>query len=112
VLPIGGLKEKTLAAHRVGIRHLIIPEDNVKDLAEIPARIREEMKFTPVASMDQVLRIALMHVKKEDRKDPDAKVAKKAPPAPVLLPTDVAAEGERELPPPATPDPARDTPAL
>ena len=112
VLAIGGLKEKTLAAHRVGIRHLLIPEDNVKDLAEIPAKIREEMKFTPVASMDQVLRIALMPVKKEDRKDPDVKVAQKAPPAPALLPTDVAAEGERELPPPATPDPAQDTPAL
>jgi ATP-dependent Lon protease len=113
VLAIGGLKEKTLAAHRVGIRHLIIPEDNVKDLAEIPPKIREEMTFTPVATMDQVLRVALMPaVKQQDRKDPDAKVNKKTPPPPVLMPTDVAAESEHELPPPATPEPAGDTPAL
>ena len=113
VLAIGGLKEKTLAAHRVGIRHLIIPEDNVKDLAEIPPKIREEMTFTPVATMDQVLRVALMPaVKQQNRKDPDAKVNKKTPPPPVLMPTDVAAEGEHELPPPAAPEPAGDTPAL
>jgi ATP-dependent Lon protease len=113
VLAIGGLKEKTLAAHRVGIRHLVIPEENVKDLADIPAKIREEMKFTPVASMDQVLRVALMPVKQQDRTDPEANVAaRKTPPTPELFPTDVAAEGEHKLPPPAAPEPAQDTPTL
>ncbi|HEY1388919.1 MAG TPA: endopeptidase La [Ktedonobacterales bacterium] len=110
VLAIGGLKEKTLAAHRVGIRHLIIPEDNVKDLAEIPTRIREEMKFTPVASMDQVLKLALMPHKQEDRKGPNTKVAQKSPPPPVLVPTEVAVEGEMPLP--GGPEPASETPAM
>jgi ATP-dependent Lon protease len=117
VLAIGGLKEKTLAAHRVGIRHLIIPEDNVKDLAEIPATIRQEMKFTPVASMDQVLRVALMSAKQKptDQQRPPtgaARVAKKTPPPPALFPTDAVAESEHELPPPAAPEPATDTPAM
>ncbi|HEX5442048.1 MAG TPA: S16 family serine protease, partial [Ktedonobacterales bacterium] len=110
VLAIGGLKEKTLAAHRVGIRHLIIPEDNVKDLAEIPARIRAEMKFTPVATMDQVLKLALMPHKQQDRKGPNTRVAQKSPPPPVLVPTEVAVEGE--MPPPARPEPASETPAM
>jgi ATP-dependent Lon protease len=113
VLAIGGLKEKTLAAHRVGIRHLIIPEDNVKDLAEIPAKIRAEMKFTPVASMDQVLRVALMPIRQEDRKPgAETRTLRKSPPPPVLIPTDVVAEGEHELPPPTAPEPGQDTPAL
>ena len=114
VLAIGGLKEKTLAAHRVGIRHLIIPEDNVKDLADIPHTIRHEMKFTPVSSMDQVLRIALMPTRRKhtDQQGPTTKFAKKTPPPPALFPTDAVAESEHELPPPTTPEPARDTPAL
>ena len=81
--------------------------DWVKELAEIPPKIREEMTFTPVASMDQVLRIALMPSMPEDRTETDAKVAKRTPPAPVLMPTEVAAESE--MPPPAAPDPAQDT---
>ena len=62
VLAIGGLKEKALAAHRVGIRHLIVPEENAKDLTEIPAKIRAEMTFTAVESMDDVVRVALLPV--------------------------------------------------
>jgi ATP-dependent Lon protease len=59
VLPIGGLKEKVLAAHRQGIRELILPKDNEKDLPDIPEIIRKEMKLRFVTSMDQVLKIAL-----------------------------------------------------
>jgi ATP-dependent Lon protease len=59
VLPIGGLKEKVLAAHRQGIRELILPKDNEKDLPDIPEIIRKEMKLQFVTSMDQVLKIAL-----------------------------------------------------
>jgi len=59
VLPIGGLKEKVLAAHRQGIRELILPKDNEKDLPDIPENIRKEMKLQFVTSMDQVLKIAL-----------------------------------------------------
>ena len=60
VLPIGGLKEKALAAHRVGIRQLIVPEENEKDLAEIPPKIRAEMRFTLAETMDDVIRVALL----------------------------------------------------
>jgi len=59
VLPIGGLKEKVLAAHRQGIRELVLPKDNEKDLPDIPEIIRKEMKLQFVTSMDQVLKIAL-----------------------------------------------------
>ncbi len=59
VLPIGGLKEKLLAAHRGGIKHVIIPEENVKDLEEIPDNILRKLKIHPVQSIEQVLDIAL-----------------------------------------------------
>lgn len=59
VLPIGGLKEKLLAALRGGITTVLIPQENEKDLAEIPANIREGLKIIPVAHVDQVLELAL-----------------------------------------------------
>jgi ATP-dependent Lon protease len=59
VLPIGGLKEKILAAHRHGIREVLLPEDNQKDLPDIPENIRGEMKLHFVSSMDEVLKLAL-----------------------------------------------------
>jgi ATP-dependent Lon protease len=59
VLPIGGLKEKVLAAHRQGIRELILPRENEKDLPDIPENIRKEIKLNLVDSMDEVLKIAL-----------------------------------------------------
>ena len=59
VLPIGGLKEKLLAAHRAGIKQVIIPKDNEKDLVDIPKKVREDIKITPVEYADEVLKIAL-----------------------------------------------------
>ncbi len=59
VLPVGGLKEKVLAAHRGGITRVLIPEENLKDLDEIPERIRRAMTLIPVRHMDQVLQEAL-----------------------------------------------------
>jgi ATP-dependent Lon protease len=59
VLPIGGLKEKLLAAHRAGIREAILPIDNKKDLADLPQLIKDEMKLNWVEQMDEVLEIAL-----------------------------------------------------
>lgn len=59
VLPIGGLKEKLLAAHRGGIKHVIIPDENVKDLEEIPDNILRKLKIHPVKTIEQVLEIAL-----------------------------------------------------
>lgn len=60
VLAIGGLKEKVLAAHHANIYHLLIPQENSKDLAEVPAKIRQSMRFTTVDSMDRVIETALL----------------------------------------------------
>jgi ATP-dependent Lon protease len=59
VLPIGGLKEKLLAAHRAGLFEVILPKDNEKDVAEVPENLRKAMKLHFVDTMDQVLQIAL-----------------------------------------------------
>ncbi|HCA24661.1 MAG TPA: endopeptidase La [Pseudomonas sp.] len=61
VLPIGGLKEKLLAAHRGGIRTVVIPHDNVRDLKEIPEKIRQNIDIKPVKWIDEVLQIALQY---------------------------------------------------
>jgi ATP-dependent Lon protease len=62
VLPIGGLKEKLLAAHRGGISTVLIPEENEKDLAEIPKNIKDKLKIVPVKWIDAVLEHALQHM--------------------------------------------------
>jgi ATP-dependent Lon protease len=62
VLPIGGLKEKTLAAYRVGIRDIIIPADNKKDLEEIPENVRSAINFIPVTEVDTVFKNAIIGV--------------------------------------------------
>ena len=61
VLPIGGLKEKLLAAHRGGITTVLIPEDNRKDLAEIPKNVKDKLDIRPVKWIDEVLEVALLH---------------------------------------------------
>lgn len=60
VLPIGGVKEKVLAAHRAGIHTVIMPMDNQKDLADIPPNVKRKMMFIPVAHMDEVLKETLI----------------------------------------------------
>lgn len=67
VLPIGGLKEKLLAAHRGGIKTIVIPDENVRDLKEIPDNIKESLEVIPVKWIDEVLDIALAYAP-----DPDA----------------------------------------
>lgn len=59
VLPIGGLKEKVLAAHRAGIKTVAMPATNTKDLEDIPREVRQKMKFVPVKTMEDVLKVAL-----------------------------------------------------
>lgn len=59
VLPIGGLREKVLAAHRAGLKTIIIPERNKKDLVDVPKKMLADLKIVPVTSMDQVLAVAL-----------------------------------------------------
>jgi ATP-dependent Lon protease len=59
VLPIGGLKQKVLAAHAAGLTDVIIPERNRADLDDVPAEVRAEMSFHPVMTLDEVLALAL-----------------------------------------------------
>ena len=59
VLPIGGLKEKILAAHRSGLKTIIVPRENEKDLADIPKNVLDSLAIYMVESMDEVLKIAL-----------------------------------------------------
>ena len=60
VLPIGGLKEKLLAALRAGIKTVLIPKENEKDLAEIPDNVKAGLKIVPVSSVEEVLKVALV----------------------------------------------------
>jgi ATP-dependent Lon protease len=64
VLPIGGLKEKLLAAHRGGIKLVLIPEDNEKDLVDIPKAILKKIEVKPVSTIDEVLELALVEMPK------------------------------------------------
>ncbi len=85
VLAIGGLKEKLLAAHRGGIKTVIIPEENVRDLKEIPDNIKQDLQIKPVKWIDEVLQIALQYapeplpdvapeiVAKDEKRDGDSK---------------------------------------
>jgi ATP-dependent Lon protease len=59
VLPIGGVREKVLAAHRAGLKTVILPEKNLKDLVDLPKTAKAELKIIPVKHMDDVLDIAL-----------------------------------------------------
>ena len=59
VLPIGGVKEKVLAAHRAGIKRIILPERNKPDLEDIPREVRDELEFVLVSRLDEVLKAAL-----------------------------------------------------
>ena len=62
VLPIGGLREKTLAAYRAGIRTIVIPDKNTADIEDIPKTVRDEVKFVPVSNMDAVLKTAFSQI--------------------------------------------------
>jgi ATP-dependent Lon protease len=59
-LPIGGLKEKVLGAHRAGIKHIIIPKANEADVEDVPEEVRNVLKFYPVETLSEVLEIALV----------------------------------------------------
>jgi ATP-dependent Lon protease len=66
ILPIGGVKEKLLAAHRFGLRTIILSKENEKDLADIPEEVREELRIYTVDSVDEVFKIALEKEKVEE----------------------------------------------
>ncbi len=89
VLPIGGLKEKLLAAHRGGIKLVLIPEENVKDLAEMPDNVKNAMEIIPVRWIDKVLELAL---ERSPEPLPDEEVKEEAKAAPVADPAAATSE--------------------
>jgi ATP-dependent Lon protease len=89
VLPIGGLKEKLLAALRGGIKKVLIPEENVKDLADIPQNVKSGLEIMPVSRMDEVIRQALVRAPEPIEWD-EAK-AGATPPAPAEVADDEGA---------------------
>ena len=90
VTAIGGLKEKLLAAHRGGVKTVLIPEENVKDLQEIPENAKNNLEIRPVRWIDQVLEIALERVPEAlpDEEVPTKEAAPKAEAAPPVSPSD------------------------
>jgi ATP-dependent Lon protease len=64
ILPVGGIKEKVLAAHRAGIRTVVLPKENEKDLADVPKEVKEEITFKLVTGIDEVFRAAFVRGKK------------------------------------------------
>ena len=72
VLPIGGLKEKVLGAHRAGIKEVILPKANEPDIDDVPEEVRAELKFHPVETLRQVLDIALLPAEEEAQKPLEA----------------------------------------
>jgi len=77
VLPIGGLKEKLLAALRGGLKTVLIPQDNAKDLAEIPDNVKNGLDIIPVSRMDEVLKLALVRMPEPIQWDEEAEEAKR-----------------------------------
>ena len=94
ILPIGGLKEKLLAALRGGIKRVLIPKDNEKDLKDLPAVIKKAITFIPVEHMDEVLKAALAAEPADFMRDgvheiDDIHEVQTVPAVPTISPTDV-----------------------
>jgi len=75
VMPVGGVKEKILAAHRVGATEIILPAENERDLEELPAEVREALKFHPVSRLDKALEIALYPIEKKGEVSDDVSLS-------------------------------------
>ncbi len=92
VLPIGGLKSKTIAAHRAGIKTVLLPKDNAKDIPELPERIRQDLELLPVGHLDEVIAVALL-----EPVEPPFKVSEpeKAPDTLIVPPVSSGNGGER-----------------
>ncbi|MDR7416571.1 MAG: endopeptidase La [Armatimonadota bacterium] len=93
VLPIGGVKEKVIAAHRAGIETVILPKENERDLVEIPENVRRRLRFKLVEHMDEVLETALLPAKER------AAVPEAAPPQPLLEVPRIPVETPAQVPP-------------
>jgi len=93
LLAVGGLREKVLAAHYAHIHHLLIPAENEKDLADIPAKIRQSIRFTFVDNVDQVIETALLDAPlPEERQDERTPILRDATSLRTVIPADEKGE--------------------
>jgi hypothetical protein len=104
VLEIGGVKEKVLAAYRAGLRHLIMPKANEKDLRDVPDEVKKQVTFTFVERMDEVLRLALLPPVESDTAPPDDSRALGGTHTESLTPVPVTTEPGPSLPSVMSPD--------
>jgi ATP-dependent Lon protease len=89
VLPIGGVKEKVLGAHRAGIRHIVLPKANEADIEDVPSEVRDVLEFHLADTLSDVLRVALARAESDEPKpdrDTEPQIAPKPadPPVPML----------------------------
>jgi ATP-dependent Lon protease len=77
VLPVGGVRIKVLAAHRAGLKTIILPKKNEKDLVDVPKKALSDLEIVPVEHMDEVLEVALLPAKKRTAKQKTATASKK-----------------------------------
>jgi ATP-dependent Lon protease len=89
VLPIGGLKEKSLAARRVGIATVIIPEGNARDVEDLPDVVKKDVRFLPVKSVDEVFEVVLEGGKRYDNPFAEEPTQKSKTPRKKRIPTPV-----------------------
>jgi len=90
VLEIGGVKEKVLAAYRAGLRQLIMPKSNEKDLRDVPDEVKKQIAFTFVATMDEVLRLALLPLDSDEGEPDERPAAPAESPASLRISTEPA----------------------
>ena len=79
VLPVGGIREKALAARRYGVHTFILPAQNESDLVDLPAELQREMRFVPAATLEEVLRLALPSTTASSEKNEAAAAAEVMP---------------------------------
>ena len=73
VLPVGGIKEKVIAAHRAGVKKVLLPRDNMKDIDELPQNVKHDLEFRAIDTIDDVLEEALVKEKKPKEKKKEEK---------------------------------------
>ena len=97
MLPIGGLKEKSLAARRVGVKTVLMPYGNAREIAELPAVLREEITFVPVKEIDEVFDVVfgVMATREEKSVKTDKKRSVKPQPLPVVPEPPIDRDGVR-----------------
>jgi len=100
ILPVGGVREKVLAAHRAGLRTILLPKRCTKDLVDVPKRARSDLKIVPVEHMDEVLELALYPAKERPAKPKRAAKRKANGKKPADPPDGIPAGDPAVIPPP------------